>query len=114
MPRILILEDNELIAMMLADWLGELGCDVLGPVSLVARALPLIDDHHLDGAVLDISVADGDCRVVAEVLQKRSIPFIFSTGGNDSITRIFQNAPVLTKPYEFDDVKAAIGRMLKG
>ena len=113
MPRILVLDDNALIAALLQDWLQELGHDVAGPVESVARALQLIDEATIHAAFLDLSVIDGTCYPVAEALHQRAVPFTFATGGAmDEIEARFAAAPVLIKPYDFGDIKNAIDRML--
>jgi CheY-like chemotaxis protein len=113
MPRILVLDDNVLISVLLEEWLVELGCEVAGPVPMVADALRLVDETSIDAAFLDLSVADGDCAPVAVALEKRRIPFTFATGGGmDGVESRFPAAAVMIKPYDFRDVKSAIERML--
>ena len=113
MPRVLVLDDNALIALLLEEWLVELGCEVAGPVPTVAAALRLIEETGIDAAFLDLSVADGDCVPVAAALEKRSIPFTFATGGgNDGVISRFPNAAVMVKPYNFEDVKKAVTQMV--
>ena len=113
MPRILVLDDNVLISALLEEWLLELGCEVAGPVPLVADALRMIEDTSIDAAFLDLSVGDGDCMPVAAALEKQRVPFTFATGGGmDGIESRFPTAAVMTKPYDFQDVKSAIERML--
>jgi len=113
MPRILVLDDNVLISALLEEWLLELGCEVAGPVPLVADALRMIEDTSIDAAFLDLSVGDGDCMPVAAALEKQRVPFTFATGGGmDRIESVFPTAAVMTKPYDFQDVKSAVERML--
>jgi CheY-like chemotaxis protein len=113
MPQILVLDDNALISVLLEDWLMELGCEVAGPVPTVADALRLIEETGIDAAFLDLSVSDGDCMPVAAALDKRRVPFTFATGGGiDGAESRFPNAGVMIKPYDFEDVKNALDRML--
>lgn len=113
MPRILVLDDNALISVLLEEWLIELGCDVAGPVPTVADALRAIEETSIDAAFLDLSVSDGDCMPVAAALEKRRVPFTFATGGGmDGLEARFPSAAVMTKPYDFSDVKKAVDRML--
>ena len=113
MPLILVLEDNELISLMLEDWLRELGCTILGPASSAAKASALIAGTMPDAAFLDVSVSDGDCSAIADALRQRGIPLTFSTGGgNDELVMRFRGSGVLHKPYDFSGVKAAVHRML--
>lgn len=112
MPRILVLDDNALIATLLEDWLQELGHDVAGPAESVARALQLIDEATIHAAFLDLSVIDGTCYPVAEALHQRAVPFTFATGAAMDEIEARAAAPVLIKPYDFGDIKNAIDRML--
>jgi CheY-like chemotaxis protein len=113
MPRILVLDDNVLISVLLEDWLVELGYEVAGPVPMVADALRMIEEASVDAAFLDFSVADGDCMPVAAALEKQRVPFTFATGGGmDGLESRFPAAAVMIKPYDFQDVKSALDRML--
>lgn len=101
--RVLIVEDEPLIAEMLREWLTELGCGVAGPVATNEAALALLRNGSLTGAILDITVSDGLTYDVAKALQERGVPFVFATGhGSESIDTRFQGAPTLQKPFEFE------------
>lgn len=79
--RILVVEDEYLIAMELKRWLQEAGVEVIGSVLDVDRALDLIEDHRLDAAVLDINLGDGDTSYpVADRLEVLRVPYLFATG----------------------------------
>ena len=80
MTRILVIEDEPLIAMLLVDWLRELGYDPIGPASTVAKALDLIVGSAPDAAIVDVSLNGESCHPVAEALRERDIPFVFATG----------------------------------
>lgn len=80
MPRVLVLEDEALIAEMLTDWLVELGFEVVGPASTVRDALSLIAQSDVEAAILDARLPDGDNREVAELLRSKSVPFAFASG----------------------------------
>ncbi|MEJ0098106.1 MAG: response regulator [Bauldia sp.] len=80
MPRILLLDDEPLIAMMVADWLAEIGCETVGPADSVASALGFLDGEPLDGAILDVWLGDEDSFPVADTLRRRGVPFAFATG----------------------------------
>jgi CheY-like chemotaxis protein len=113
MPRILVLDDDPLIAMMMEEWLTELDCETAGPVHNVQSALDLLDGVVLDAAILDVTLANGDCYPVAEALDDRGIPFAFATGhGPEGVDRRFRNALVLSKPFSFENVKHVIGKLL--
>lgn len=113
MPRILVLDDNALISVLLEEWLIELGCEVAGPVPMVADALRMIEATSIDAAFLDMSVSDGNCLPVATALEKRRVPFTFATGGGmDGLETRFPAAAMMIKPYDFSDVRKALDRML--
>ena len=115
MRRILILDDEPLVAMMMEDWLSELGFEPVGPVSSVASALRATDEQEIDGAILDVSLgAGGNCYEVAEALRERSIPFAFATGrGAEDLDIRFQGVAVLTKPFDFEAVKTLLSSLFK-
>lgn len=106
MARILIVEDEPLIAMMLADWLIELGHEALGPAHTVSQALEMISELSPGAAILDVNLHEHRCDAVAEVLAARSIPMAFATGNNaDAILARYPNAPALVKPYDFETAR---------
>jgi CheY-like chemotaxis protein len=112
-PRVLVLEDEPLIAMMMRGWLTELGCEAVGPAHTVPDALALIDDGPLDGAILDVSIGDRDCSPVADALRQRRIPFALATGrAPDALSAAYADVPSLAKPYDFAAVRGVLARLL--
>lgn len=102
MPRILVLDDEPMIAMLVQDWLQELGYETVGPAQTVSAAIDLLESAVLDGAILDVSLGNEDCYAVAERLQVRGVPFAFATGhGRNAIDARFKDAAVLPKPFDF-------------
>ena len=104
--RILLVEDQALIAMALEAELQDHGLQVTGRVASVDAALALIDSNSPDLAVLDISLADRDSLPVAETLRARAIPFVFATGyGADmKLPDDFAGIPIVSKPYQISDI----------
>lgn len=103
--RILVVEDEPFIALSLADMLCELGFVVAGCVSNVAAALELIGREQIDGALLDVNLGSQRIDPVADVLAKRSCPFIFTTGyGPSGIPAAYANRAVLQKPFGMNDL----------
>jgi CheY-like chemotaxis protein len=98
--RILIVEDDPLIALMLEGLLEDLACVIAGQAESVGAALSLIDRlTELDGAVLDCNLRGEKVWPVAAKLAARGVPFVFSTGyDTSSIPRELADIPVLTKP----------------
>jgi len=97
--RIMVVEDEALIAMVLVDHLQEIGLSAVGPFSRVADALKV--DEELDAAILDVNLGGESVYPVADMLHARGIPFVFMTGyGSASIDPRFATVPVLRKPIE--------------
>lgn len=112
--RVLIVEDEPLIAEMLQEWLTELGCDIAGPAATNEAAFALLQDDGLTGAILDITVPDGVTYEIAKVLQERGVPFVFATGhGSESIDPQFRDAATLQKPFEFEVLAGIISSFHK-
>jgi len=114
MPRVLVVDDEPLIAMMVEDWLSELQYETVGPVGSAPEALALIGGVELDGAILDVNLGGHDSFAVAAALRDRSIPFAFATGhGHARIEERFKDAPTLLKPYDFESVRKVLAAMLQ-
>jgi CheY-like chemotaxis protein len=102
-PRVLLVEDEALVAMMIQDTLAEFGFQVIGPLSTASEALVAARESHFDAAVLDINLGDGLVYTVAEILGVRGVPFVFVTGYDvDSVDPRFSDIPILQKPIERD------------
>jgi PAS domain S-box-containing protein len=102
-PRVLLVEDEALVAMMIQDSLAEFGFQVVGPLSTASEALAAARESHFDAAVLDINLGDGLVYTVAEILGVRGVPFVFVTGYDvDSVDPRFSDIPILQKPIERD------------
>ena len=112
--RVLIVEDEPLIAEMLRDWVTELGCEIAGPAGTHEAALALLEYESVTGAILDVTVPDGVTYGVARVLRERGVPFVFATGhGAESIDPQFQDAPTLQKPFEFEAFTKVVAEFRK-
>ena len=98
--RILIVEDEAMIALLIQDVLEELGSVIIGPASRISAALNLATAESIDLAVLDLNLAGQSVYPVAEVLAERGIPFVFITGyGQVSIDERWRDRPSLPKPF---------------
>jgi CheY-like chemotaxis protein len=112
-PRILVVEDNPLLARFTTVMLTQLGCDVVGPVGCVDAGVALATDEPLDAALLDLNVADRSVAPVAEVLARRGTPFAVMTGyGHASPLPVFQGRSCLYKPFREPDLKAVLEALL--
>jgi PAS domain S-box-containing protein len=99
--RVLLVEDEALVAMMIQDSLLECGFEIVGPISRASDAVVAAAGSHFDAAVLDVNLGDGLVYAVADVLAERGVPFVFVTGYDaDSIDTRFSDIPVLQKPIE--------------
>jgi len=113
MPRVLVVDDEPLIAMLVEDWLADMQCETIGPAASATAALALIDGAELDGAILDVSLDGHDSFAVADALRERAIPFAFATGhGRERIDARFRDAPTLAKPYDFESVRKVVETLL--
>ena len=107
--RILVVEDDILIAMLIEEILQDLGCVVVGPVATLNEALRLAGDAALDAAVLDVTIRGGQIYPAAEQLLTRGIPFILASGYGDwALPEAFRNMPRLTKPFTPRDIETQI------
>ncbi len=111
--RILLVEDEALLAALLEDLIGELGGVVASTAPSTRAALKAIDQTRIDSAIMDINLGAGPNFEVAERLEDRDIPFVFSTGyGSDSIAGRFSGRLVLAKPFHIDELDAALRSLL--
>lgn len=111
--RVLVVEDESLVAMMLADMLEEIGCTVVGPVASCAGALRLLEGEALDLALLDVNLGGETAYGVADALSRRDVPYIFVSGyGASGLDQDYAAAPVLAKPFQPATLARAIGEIL--
>ncbi|MFD4838049.1 response regulator [Achromobacter sp. NPDC058515] len=107
--RVLVVEDEALIALFLEEGLLAAGCEVVGPVSKLDAAVKLAEDEQLDAAILDVTVRGGSVFPVAKILMERGIPFTFATGyGEWALPDAFRGKPVLKKPFTFAELERAL------
>jgi two-component SAPR family response regulator len=112
--RVLVVEDEMLLALSLEDILTDIGCETIGPAMHLEEALALAETDPLDFAILDINLG-GAARsdAVARRLQERKVPFLFMSGyGDAGVTPDFASVPVLGKPASPELVAAAVRRGL--
>jgi CheY-like chemotaxis protein len=111
--RILIVEDEPIVAMMLEDLLEDLGAVTVGPASTVGEASSLIDGQMLNGAILDINLGAERSHAIAVRLRNLGVPFIFATGYGSSAAGAFAGTEVVEKPYRRDHIAAALARAIR-
>jgi two-component sensor histidine kinase/DNA-binding response OmpR family regulator len=111
--RIMVVEDELLISMMVKQMLSDLGAVVVGPYNSLSKGLMAVQSESMDGAVLDFNLAGEPADPLANVLAARSVPFLFITGyERDSIDRRYANVPVLQKPIEADSLQRVLVSLL--
>ena len=99
--RLLVVEDELLVSMLIEEILGELGATVAGPHGRLADGLAAAKAERFDGAILDLNLAGESADPLADFLLTRGVPFIFITGyQRESIDRRYANVPVLQKPID--------------
>jgi DNA-binding response OmpR family regulator len=109
MARILIVEDEPLIALMLEDWLTEMGHQPVGPADSIDQALEILDSAQVDAAILDINIRSRRSDSVADVLLARGTPLAFATGGSsEAVGERFAGVPTVRKPYDFDSIRGVV------
>jgi CheY-like chemotaxis protein len=112
--RVLLLEDEMLVAMILEDALEMGGYEVVGPVAKVDNALALIhQDEKIDAVVMDLNLGGHSAIPVADVLADRRIPFLVVTGyGGAALSPPHQNVTVLAKPFSPSELIEAVHHLL--
>ncbi|MGE0827880.1 MAG: response regulator [Hyphomonadaceae bacterium] len=109
--RVLVLEDEALVSMLLEGMLEDLGCTVVGPFARLNPAMAFVQNNPgaIDAALLDINVAGERSLPLAEALSQAGVPYAFCTGYDSAgIDPAFRAAPRLSKPYLADDVEKAL------
>ncbi|EYD74612.1 Response regulator receiver [Rubellimicrobium mesophilum DSM 19309] len=113
--RILVVEDEMIVAMLIEDILMDGGATVVGPAARVNKALDLLGTETVDAALLDVNLAGENTVPVAEELRRRGIPFAFATGyGAAGLPDGFTGQPLLQKPFQERDLQEVISRVLAG
>ena len=110
--RILVVEDNVLVATLLAEILESVGWQVVGPVAYLATALDAAASEDFDAAVLDVNLRGQTVYPVAEVLDARRVPFVFVTSySREALPPLFCGRPHLGKPFAPRDLIGEVTRL---
>jgi DNA-binding NtrC family response regulator len=111
--RVLIIEDESMVAMLLEDMLDELHHEVVATVGRIEQALPLISDPKFDFAILDVNLNGANTYALADALGERGIPFVFATGyGSTGLKPEWRTATVLQKPFQIRDLDRAMRKAM--
>jgi DNA-binding response OmpR family regulator len=111
--RILLVEDEAIIAFAVEDMLMELGCEVVGPAMHLEEAEALARQAAIDAAILDVNINDARSYPIAELLEGRGVPFLFASGYDLSGLQ-WNGSPteLLAKPYRKEQIRAALEGLL--
>src|SRR5688572_26019146 len=110
--RILVIEDEMLISMLLEDMLADLGYEVAGVVPRLNEAMTAVQGDTFDLAILDVHLHGQAAYPVADVLIERGRPFVFATGyGERGLPEKYRKHPILTKPFARDDLERIINTL---
>ncbi|RAK51723.1 response regulator [Phenylobacterium soli] len=110
--KVLVVEDEMMVSMLIEDMLDELGCKVVGPASRLDEAMELAKDAELDCAVLDVNLGGQPIFPLADLLRERGAPFAFATGYGDAGLRdVDKGSPVLQKPFRENDLARVLGEL---
>jgi CheY-like chemotaxis protein len=112
--RILVVEDEYLVAMLIQDVLETAGCVVSGPIPRLPQAVDVAKADACDAAVLDVNLGGNRVFPVAEVLARRHIPFVFVTGyGVTTLPDEHHDRPMLRKPFRNNDLLNAVSDLVR-
>ena len=103
--RVLVVEDEMMVSMLIEDMLQDLGCKVVGPASRLEEAIELANNEELDCAVLDVNLGGGETVFPqAEALRARGVPFVFATGYGILPSDGYPDTPLIRKPVDQDQL----------
>ena len=109
--RILIVEDENLISLLLETTLSDAGYQIAGTASNLSSALEMVGQVAADAAILDLNLKGKKVYPVAEKLLAAGIPFIFATGGGHEVEG-FENCPTINKPFREAELLESVARLM--
>ena len=112
--RVLVVEDESLVAMLVEDMLLDLSARVVGPALSLERALVMAATEEIDVALLDVNIRGAAIDPVADLLQDRGVPIVFATGYGQSASIRVRGLPIVEKPYTQDRIAQALSSVLAG
>lgn len=113
--RVLVVEDEMLLALDLEEGLREAGCEVVGPAGSLRAAMRLAENSEIDAAILDVNLAGERVFPVAQILAERGIPFVFATAyasSDELYPKEVQDVPRLSKPYTIGQAMATLDKVV--
>ena len=107
--KVLVVEDEGPVALLIEDMLLDLGCEIAASAAEVGTACELARTVAIDFAVLDLNLNGSSAEVVAHILRERRIPFMFSTGyGVTGLSEEFRSYPTLAKPFVLEQLRSKL------
>ncbi|MET3667973.1 response regulator [Caulobacter sp. 1776] len=107
--KVLVVEDEALVSMLVEDMLTDLGCAIVGPAAEIEEALRLAGSADIDAALLDVNLGGRPIFPVADALKARGVPFAFASGyGEAGLTEDHKGASVLQKPFREADLRRVL------
>ena len=108
--RVLVVEDEMMVSMLLEDMLADLGCAVVGPAARLEEAMDLAERGDFDCALLDVNLAGKQSFPLADLLRARKTPFAYATGyGEAGLRPEDKGAVLLMKPFRESDLARVLG-----
>lgn len=113
--RFLVVEDEFMIAMLIEDYLSELGHEMAWQTDNIPEALQIIDDNDdIDGAILDMNLRGETVRPIAEMLREKQVPFCFMTGYGAGVATSHPDVPIISKPFDMAALRDTITILIGG
>jgi DNA-binding response OmpR family regulator len=110
--RVLVVEDEMMVSMLIEDMLSDLGCTVIGPAARLEEAMTLARESQIDCAVLDVNLGGEPIFPLADLLREQGVRFAFATGYGDAGVRDSdRGSPVLQKPFRESDLARVLGEL---
>jgi CheY-like chemotaxis protein len=111
--RVLVVEDELMIRMLLEGMLTDLGHTVAAEAGEIGEAIKLAKEAKFDVAILDVNLNDKPITPVVEVLMKRGVPFVFASGyGQRGVPEVYRKNPTLQKPFQAEALAQALDAAL--
>ena len=112
--RVLVVEDEYFVAILIEEILESAGCIVTGPIPRLPEALDAVDHEDYDVAVLDVNLAGERINPVADALSERNVPFLFVTGyGANALPSEYAQRPRVCKPFRMADLLGTLSNVVK-
>jgi CheY-like chemotaxis protein len=113
--RVLVVEDESMISMLIEDMLADIGCVVAGTASRLDEAMSKVSSLEFDAAILDVNLNGSQSHRIADALAAKGKPFVWSTGyGAAGLPEAARSAPMLGKPFQRRDLEKALRAAIIG